>query len=230
MSVRVKMASVCGDIETPLEDGNSALVDTFLHGRPEKIWHLTNFLVQQRHRQQLLEDYANAPNRKNTLLYREVQTRLSKYPDEEKSYYLPQTDEGMCEALMSGKSFLVYLETLRWLMVNNETDEMCLRLYRGLHYLTLYYKMRENRYLDVLKYMMQIQDDKFLSGDAFDWLQFMPEKLKVKLKNVETIGCLTSEINEQAYANLRTELLDKHPLDVSQQKQDPWALKRLIDS
>ena len=225
------MARVCGgDIETPLEDGNSALVDTFLNDRPKKIWHLSNFVIQQRHRQELLEDYANAPNRKNTLLYREVQTRLSKYPDEEESYYLPQTDEDMCEALISGKSFLVYLETLRWLMVNNETDEMCLLLYRGLHYVTLNYKMRENGYLDVLKYMMQIQDDilvdEFLSGDAFDWLRFMPEKLKVKLKNVETIGCLTSKINEQAYANLRTELLDKHPLDVSQRKQDPWALKR----
>ena len=65
--------------------------------------------------------------------------------------------------------------------------------------------------------------DEFLSGDVFDWLRFMPEKLKVKLKNVETIACLISEINEQAYANLRTELLDKHPLEAR-----PLGIKKRI--
>jgi len=63
-------------------------------------------------------------------------------------------------------------------MVNNETDEMCLLLYRGLHYLTLFYEMNKCGYLDVLKYMMQLPDvlvDEFLARDAFDWLEMMPK-------------------------------------------------------
>jgi len=49
--------------------------------------------------------------------------------------------------------------------------------------------------------------------------------LKVKVKNVENIGCLISETNKQAHAHRGAELLDKHSLDVSQRKQNPWSLK-----
>ena len=66
------MASVRRDIETSLEDGNSALSDTFLEDRPKAIWRFTNFTLQKQHHQELLENYTNAPNKKTTLLYQEV--------------------------------------------------------------------------------------------------------------------------------------------------------------
>ena len=79
------------------------------------------------------------------------------YPNEYQSYYLP-TNEGDAEdKITSGKCFMAYLETIHWLLNNGEDEELLLLLYRGSHFLSLFYEMRYHHFLDALKMMMQYQ-------------------------------------------------------------------------
>ena len=93
--------------------------------------------------------------------------------------------------------FMAYLETIHWLLNNGEDEELLLLLYRGSHFLSLFYEMRYHHFLDALKMMMQISDQVFLedinkSSDWGAWLRLFPDEMEEKLQNAESVGQLIS--------------------------------------
>ena len=82
----------------------------------------------------MLDDYVNASDKQDTELYRMTAERLEKYPDEYQSFYIPKDDEDAAVKIISGRSFIAHLKTVRWLLKNDEDEELLLLLYQGVSF------------------------------------------------------------------------------------------------
>ena len=215
--------------DSRVEEVSDDVANLFLEGRPKMIWRFVTFMCLQRNRHQMLEDHVNAADKQNTELYQKTAERLERYPDEYQSYYLPTNDEDAEDKITSGRCFMAYLETIHWLLNNGEDEELLLLLYRGSHFLSLFYEMRYHHFLDALKMMMQISDEVFLedinkSSDWGAWLRLFPDEMEEKLQNVESVGQLISTGKEKEYVNFRESLISKYGLNVDKGRENPWSI------
>ena len=175
-----------------------------------------------------LEDYVLAARKEVTVLHAEVCERINKYPDEDPYFYLPQDDKQAREMLSTEKCMCAYVETLQWLHEENEDAELMLLLYRGSHFLSLYFATHEGGFLDVLFHLMKIDDDQYniseiANGIDWDvWLKAYPTTMENTLQQVTAVGFCINPANMSRYEELQMGLIDKYELNIDLTGQNPW--------
>lgn len=179
---------------------------------------------------------AAADSKTNTTLYKEAETRIAKYYDEDLYFYIPFDDEIGMDMLKNEQSLCALIDTMRWLFSRDEKAELALLLYRNSNFVTLYFAMHEARCLEVLFYLMDIDPDQYnlaeiANGIDWDvWLKSYPPYLKPFLENATSVGFGISCTNKEDYKKLREHLAAFYELNIDIIGQNPWHLGKLFAS
>ena len=98
--------------------------------------------------------------------------RLEKYPDEESLFF----GDLECHliTLRSSRDYLVYLESILFLIEHNEIDNLDRLLFKGLHFCSLFYDMKERQNLPMLRTIMGLDEITGLDDQWSTWVGKYP--------------------------------------------------------
>lgn len=175
----------------------------------------------------IYREYVESDNKSDTELFLRMQYRLTYFPDESPYFYLPRNQQEGESTVIRNNEYLAYVETLKWLAENDEKNELMLLLYRGSHFLSFFQDIMKYNDFELLSWLMDIDSEECDMDSTTDysaWLSCCPLRMKSMINTAETVGCLVTEKNKSNYAELRTSLMEKFKLSLSDANRSSWSL------